>query len=639
MKKFKQSLSAVMAIIFMVSISLVSVSALSRLNTSESGVETTTTKQIVTTKRRVTTIPAPTGNLTYNGFKYMINNGEAIITRGTKVKGEVVVPSEIDGYPVTKIAYMAFGSCDEMTKVSIPHSVKEISDYVFSYTDNLEYIEVNSNNSNFSSDDNGILYNKDKTVLIVCPRNIKTECIYLPDTIKTIESTAFESCNRIVEIHTGNSVEEIKRDAISSCNSLKKVVLGKNVETLGDYVFEGCPSLEKIVVNRENKNYFSNEYGILFSKDKKTLIKYPCALAYTEYTIPDTVEIIDKYAFSSCSLSSVIFGDNVREIEQSAFVDCENISEINLGKNIHTIGSDAFARCNSIENVIIPDNVIFVSGAFSGCSNLKSIYYGKSVSNALNSWDFSGCTSLEKIEVSPENKILSNDKHFVLFNKDKTELLFYPPAKTDKSYTVPDSVITIASCAFLNCYSLNELNLGNSVKTIFGEAIICSNLKSITIPKSVKHIGEFAVGYCYSLARGGDAVPIKIPKFKIYCHADTLGLEYAIKNEFDYEIIGGANEIAISEKNISLNYKQEATISAKAFFEETEIPEKITYKSSNTSVITVDENGNIKAVGEGNAIIIATINGTEISDVCQVVVTYTWWQWLIRIFLLGFLWY
>ncbi len=635
MKKFKQTLSAVMAIIITMAISLIGVSAVSRFNpvVSDEKISESTT---VTRSRQTT---APIGDLTYNGFRYMIKDGEAIITRGTKVSGDVIVPSEIDGYPVTEIEGMAFGICDEMIKVSIPDSVKKIADSLFDNMDNLEFINVDSDNPDYSTDDNGILYNKDKTELIVCPRNIKNQHIYLPESVKTIESGAFEGCRKVIEIYTVDSLEEIKSEAFSSCENLKKVVLGKSVETLGDTVFEGCPSLEKIVVDEENENYFSDDNGILFTKDKKTLIKYPRALACTEYTIPDTVEIIDEYAFCSCDLSDVILGKNVTEIRYSAFADCDNISEINFVESVNTIESGAFARCNSIEKVVIPDNVIYAGGAFSECSNLKSIYFGKSVSGVLDAWDFNGCVSLEKIEVSPENKELSNDEHFVLFNKDKTELLIYPPAKTDKSYTISDSVTIIGTHAFFNCYSLTELNLGNSVKYIWEEAIMCNGLKSITIPKSVDRMGYWAVGYCYSLARGMDATPIRIPNFKIYCYSDTKGLEYAIENGFDYEIIGGANNIEISAKNISLNYKQEANISAKAFFEETEIPEKITYKSSNTSVATVDENGNIKAVGEGNAIITATINGTDISDTCEVVVTYTWWQWLIRILLLGFLWY
>lgn len=632
--KLRQTLSAIMAIIITMGISLIGVSAISRLNTAETNADSSESTK-VTISRQTT---APMGDLTHNGFRYMVKDGEAIITRGTKVSGDVVVPSEIDGYPVTKIAGIAFGVCDEMTKISIPASVKEIADNVFEFLDNLEYISVDSENLNYSNDENGILYNKDKTELIVCPRNIKSEYIYLPETVKTIESDAFKSCDRILEIHTGDFVEEIKNEAFSSCENLKKVVLGKSVETLGDTVFEGCQSLEKIVVDEDNENYFSNEDGILFSRDKKTLIKYPRTLSYSEYIIPEDVEIIDKYAFCDSSLSNVVFGENFTEIKEHAFENCDNLSEIKFSENITTIGSDAFAYCDSIENVVIPDNVIYVGSAFSECCNLKSIYYGKSVSSS-DAWNYSGCSSLEKIEVSPENKNLFNDEHFVLFNKDKTELIFYPPAKTDKSYTVPDSVLTIGMHAFFNCYSLNELNLGNSVEFIWEEAIMCNGLNSITIPKSVERMGEWAVGYCTSLARDMDGTPIEIPNFKIFCYADTEGLEYAIRHGFDYEIIGGANEIEISVENVSLNYKQEMRISAKAFFEETEIPEKITYKSSNTSVATVDENGNIKAVGEGNAIITATINGTDISDTCEVVVTYTWWQWLIRILLLGFLWY
>ena len=212
------------------------------------------------------------------------------------------------------------------------------------------------------------------------------------------------------------------------------------------------------------------------------------------------------------------------------------------------------------------------------------------------------------------------------------------------SFTIPSGTRLIAGYAVIGEETLTELIIPDSVKYISEAAFYaCDNLKSVTIPKTVLNIEDYAFGYSYNrLSRGGDGggpIFIPIPDFKIYCYAGTAGMDYAIENGFDYEIIGGADEVEISKTSVKLNYKEISNISAKAVFDDYETPEKIIYKSSNPEVATVDENGNITAVGSGTTTITATIEGTDISDSCEITVSYAWWQWLIRIFLLGFLWY
>ena len=71
----------------------------------------------------------------------------------------------------------------------------------------------------------------------------------------------------------------------------------------------------------------------------------------------------------------------------------------------------------------------------------------------------------------------------------------------------------------------------------------------------------------------------------------------------------------------------------------TEDPSLVEYTSSDESVVTVDKDGTYKAVGRGNAVITMHIVGTDIEEHCKITVKYAWWQVLIRIFLLGFIWY
>ena len=111
---------------------------------------------------------------------------------------------------------------------------------------------------------------------------------------------------------------------------------------------------------------------------------------------------------------------------------------------------------------------------------------------------FSDCDSLKSIAVSVNNNNYCS-ANGVLFNKDKTELLHYPAAKADASYSVPGSVITIADSAFSGCRGIGELKM-TGVKNIEAEAFgNCYGLKSVTIPDSVTSIQYGSFRGCSSL--------------------------------------------------------------------------------------------------------------------------------------------
>lgn len=93
--------------------------------------------------------------------------------------------------------------------------------------------------------------------------------------------------------------------------------------------------------------------------------------------------------------------------------------------------------------------------------------------------------------------------------------------------------------------------------------------------------------------------------------------------------------IDFKEESISANYKQTKKID----FDSNYSAKEIKWESSNTKVATVDENGNVKMTGKGTATITAKSADGVASAECKVTVKYAWWQWIIKIVLLGFLWY
>ncbi|MBQ3151470.1 MAG: leucine-rich repeat protein, partial [Clostridia bacterium] len=150
-----------------------------------------------------------------------------------------------------------------------------------------------------------------------------------------------------------------------------------SVTSIGDDAFYFCESLTSITVDKNNSNYSSDKYGVLFNKDKTDLIKYPVGNGRTSYTIPDSVTSIGDSAFYSCdSLTSITIPDSVTSIGDGAFAWCDSLTSVTIGNSVTSIGSSAFYYCYSLTSMTIPDSVTSIgNSAFYGCTNLTDVYY------------------------------------------------------------------------------------------------------------------------------------------------------------------------------------------------------------------------------------------------------------------------
>ena len=219
-----------------------------------------------------------------------------------------------------------------------------------------------------------------------------------------------------------------------------------------------------------------------------------------------SVTSIGYQAFSGCkSITSVTIPSGVTGIDIRAFSGCENLTGITIPDGVTKIGESAFQDCTKLAGVTIPDSVVNIGwGAFGYCKSLDSITKPDSV-NKIGGCAFMYCESLTKINVASENKKYSSEKG-VLFNKDKTKLICYPNAKTDKTYSIPDGVTNISADAFQNCVNLTSVTIPDSVTKIgSGAFMLCSGLTSVTIPDGVTSIEDWSFCECTSLKN------VKIP--------------------------------------------------------------------------------------------------------------------------------
>ena len=275
---------------------------------------------------------------------------------------------------VTSIGEAAFLYCRNLTSITIPGSVTSIGENAFLGCSKLTSINVNAKNNNYSSDD-GVLLNKDKTKVIYCPEG-KSGAYAVPNSVTSIESCAFSSCGNLSSVTLPEGVTSIGGSAFSGCSSLVSITIPESVTSIGKNVFNGCSNLTSINANAKNNNYSSDD-GVLFNKDKTTLIKYPSEKSGATYTIPSSVTVIENYAFNDCrNLTSVSIPEGVTSIGESAFHGCRNLTNITIPEGITNIKQETFQYCSKLTSITIPESVASIGkDAFFYCKSLTSIIF------------------------------------------------------------------------------------------------------------------------------------------------------------------------------------------------------------------------------------------------------------------------
>lgn len=244
--------------------------------------------------------------------------------------------------------------------------------------------------------------------------------------------------------------------AFKDCTKLKSVKIPSSVTAINRPAFEGCTSLKKIVVDPNNASYCSED-GVLFKNDKTEIVRYPIGKTGTEYVIPNSVT----------------------KIGYGAFGDCSKLTSITIPSSVTIIDVAAFWGCTGLTSMVIPNSVTGIDNfAFYGCTNLESITIPGSVT-IMGEQEFAGCNSLKSINVDVNNSAYSSVDG-VLFNKEKTVLLYYPHGRPYTQYAVPNGVATIFEFAFADCTRLTSIEIPSSVTYIIDMAFNgCRSLKDV----------------------------------------------------------------------------------------------------------------------------------------------------------------
>jgi hypothetical protein len=142
------------------------------------------------------------------------------------------------------------------------------------------------------------------------------------------------------EIVDGRSIVITSYEGNVAPLQIPERIQGLPVTAIGNYAFSNCGNLTSITVDSRNSSYTSID-GVLFNKEKTTLIKYPIGKKVSTYSIPSSVTAIGDYAFSGCNnLTSISIPSSVRVIGVGAF-SCENLTSVTLSRRTQ-VGKNAF---------------------------------------------------------------------------------------------------------------------------------------------------------------------------------------------------------------------------------------------------------------------------------------------------------
>lgn len=351
---------------------------------------------------------------------------------------------------VTGISSTAFSNCQNLLSVSIASSVNKIASSSFIYCLSLKQITVSDSNKVFS-DINGILYNKGQTQLYLYPSDHNYTVYSFPNTLTVINVGAIKNVNNIVSFKIPASVA-----AIGSDN------------------FYTCKNLQSIIVDKDNQS-FCDINGVLLSKSKKTIYKYPMAKTSASYSVPSGVTQIAESCFESCvGLTSISLPNSLQVIGDRAFTYCSRLKNINIPTNVTSIGASAFSMCPQLSSLKIPHSVISIE------------------TNA-----FVRCPTLINVDKNNQNYASINGN---LYTKNLETFIHYGTNRSVRTFNIPEGVKTISPNAFAGNIYLEQISLPTTITQITPSCFAsCTHLAEVIIPKNITSIAPSAFVGCRKL--------------------------------------------------------------------------------------------------------------------------------------------
>ena len=362
-------------------------------------------------------------------------------------------------------------------------------------------------------------------------------------------SGSFDVQNGVLVKYTGDdatveipsTVKTISEHAFDDSHSMTKIVIPASVTSIDSEAFDYCDKLKSFEVDSANTVYTTTGGGVLFTKDVKTVVRYPRGRTDTSFTVPSQVTTIGQSAFWNCSyLKNINLPSNIETLNQWAFCSCENVECITVPEKVSYVGKYAFAAMTNLKYVsinakaprwensgwklidalnkddignylnqkvenkafkgfttsgtslsIAPFVTSISSGAFNENNSMASIGLPKSL-GTYQVDVFDKCENLQSFFID-EDATNYKTVDGVLYSKNGKTLWRYPINKSGTSYTIASGVTKVGNSAFYKSKNLTTVKMPNTVVTLapyaFGAA---GSLASVNLSTSLTTIDNYA---------------------------------------------------------------------------------------------------------------------------------------------------
>ncbi len=427
-------------------------------------------------------------------------------------------PSQFNESMTLQIESDSFSYCNNLQTVNLSSTAHFISPITFSKYEKLQEINVDPQNKYYSSI-NGVLFNKQQTELLQCPRSYQNDSYTIPDSVETVLPDAFSysslQCltvgskvksfsidhSTIQQLNLGSSIEY----SVSYCQSLTSVSFGPHIKSISG--FSQCSKLTYLTF----RETIPSMYQFSASSTVKTVV------------FEGNITSVDEQSFSQFTLDYLIIGESVEYIDPAIFYLLPTTTEIIVDENNINFCYDNSVLMNQDQTKIFK----FTSNntAYSIPETVETIGSGAFYNSKLSTLEITpNITFIEPraFPITSSFTLTINQSDYfsldgnVLYDYNKTRLIRYPPSS---SVTIPDTVTSIDPYAFesstftsltlsgkiesigkgcfYQCYSLVSIVIQNDIDIIPDYLFYrCTSLSQITLPSSIKSIGKYSFYNC-----------------------------------------------------------------------------------------------------------------------------------------------
>ncbi|MBR4730847.1 MAG: leucine-rich repeat protein [Prevotella sp.] len=408
--------------------------------------------------------------------------------------------------------------------------------------------------------------------------------------------------------------------AFYGSTSIKSVDIPKTVESIGKMAFSGCTSLEKITVNPQNQKYYAKD-NVLYNFTQTELIV--CAKTKTgNFTVPTDVDKIDEYAFHGCSeITSIVLPSDLKTIEEGAFSGCSKLASINIPRSITEILASTFSGCK-LTSITLPEGLetIGEKAFYNNGTTIDKVEIPESVTsigkNAFNE------TNVKNFYINNIPSKIALDANTPFQDSEDTRIHVFTQMEGIFENAPNWSNYAGHFAADIDIVHVESIELDNKTMVVLTNATgqltatihpDNARVKDVIFTSDDNNVitildptaGTFIAGAkedeatitCTTTDGTGLSAQCKITVLKSFTPATGVTLDYTEKS-----------------LEVGNNFTLSATVSPK-----NATYKNITWVSSDEKVVTVN-NGNLTAVGPGNATITAISGDGAARAKCSVVV-------------------